>query len=391
MADTESPTEEEIIQKIRKTEELLRGRVDWSEENRRLHEDSVEALAEAGVFRMRVAARHGGYESGARAMVSVASALARVDGALAWTASVYWIPTWMAGLFPESVQREVFSTPDVRVCGTLSPTATAVPAEGGIVVNGRWGFISGALHSHWQEIIAVRTAPNREPEPVIALVPVSELTTIDDWHTSGLRGTGSVSTEARDLFVPSERVLPLGNVLNGLSAEPSDSMIHRNPLLPVACASSVGTAVGLAEAAMETFLSALPGRKITYTDYAHQAEAPLTHHQVARASNKVDQARFHAHRLASQVDAKASEGAPWSLEERARARADLGAACRLAGEAVDVLAEASGGSSVYLDRPIQRIARDIRALNLHALMHPDTNAELYGRVLCGQEPNTLYL
>ena len=58
---------------------------------------------------------------------------------------------------------------------------------------------------------------------------------------------------------------------------------------------------------------------------------------------------------------------------------------------MDILLAASGGSSIYLDVPIQRIARDVQAINLHALMNPNTNAELYGRVLCGLEPNTLYI
>ncbi|MYW09969.1 hypothetical protein GT034_16645 [Streptomyces sp. SID2563] len=39
----------------------------------------------------------------------------------------------------------------------------------------------------------------------------------------------------------------------------------------------------------------------------------------------------------------------------------------------------------------QRAAWDIRALSTHALMHSTTNAELYGRVLCGLEPNTMYI
>jgi len=64
---------------------------------------------------------------------------------------------------------------------------------------------------------------------------------------------------------------------------------------------------------------------------------------------------------------------------------------RLAKESIDILALASGGSSIYRDVPIQRIARDIQAVNLHALMNPTTNTELYGRVLCGLEPNTLYI
>jgi hypothetical protein len=58
---------------------------------------------------------------------------------------------------------------------------------------------------------------------------------------------------------------------------------------------------------------------------------------------------------------------------------------------VDVYQTASGGSSIYDAVPIQRIARDVQVLNLHAVMHPNTNLELYGRVLCGLEPNTHYI
>jgi alkylation response protein AidB-like acyl-CoA dehydrogenase len=216
---------------------------------------------------------------------------------------------------------------------------------------------------------------------------------VDDWHTSGLRGTGSVSTVAKDLFIPRERVLPLPAVLQGqiASERNANSSVYRAPLLPVAAASSVGTMVGMTMGARDAFLSRLPDRKITYTAYESQREAPITHLQVAEATLKLDQAEFHAQRLASQVDTKSAEGTEWKLEERARARADIGAVVRLAKESVDIFASASGGSSIYSGIPIQRINRDVQAVNLHALMHPNTNLELYGRVLCGLEPNTLYI
>lgn len=105
----------------------------------------------------------------------------------------------------------------------------------------------------------------------------------------------------------------------------------------------------------------------------------------------LDEAEFHAHRLAALVDGKAERNEPWSVAERVKARADMGYAVRRGKAAVDILAQASGGSSIYTDVPIQRIARDASAVNLHALMHPDTNAELYGRILCGLEPDTLYI
>jgi alkylation response protein AidB-like acyl-CoA dehydrogenase len=393
MPKTEVPAREQLVQRASELVPLLKKHAAWSEENRRIHEESIEALTDAGIFRMRIPARYGGYESDTRTLVDVGAELGRGDGSTAWVASVYWIPGWMACMFPDQVQDEVFSTPDVRVCGTLSPSAMAIQTDGGVVVNGKWGFISGALHSHWQEIIAILIGGEGEPMPVVALVPTSDLQIIDDWYTSGFKGTGSVSTVATDLFVPQERVLPIGAVLQGQSASPQTaaSAIYRSPLLPVASASSVGCVLGLAKAAKDAFFARLPERKITYTGYDKQANAPLTHLQVADAVMKIDEAEFHAHRLAAMVDTKGVENSPWTIEERVSARADLGAVCKLGKEAVDILATASGGSSIYSDQPMQRIQRDINAVTMHALMHPDTNAELYGRILCGLEPDSLYI
>lgn len=390
---TTIPTREEIVRDASELIPLLRKHASWAEENRRLHEETIEALADAGVFRLRRPRHFGGYEVDSRTLVDVGTVLGQGCGSTSWVASVYWIPTWMASQFPDEVQDEVFATPDVRVCGTLSPSGMATPAEGGVVVNGKWGFISGAHHAQWQEIIAIFVPPYGEPYPIMALVPMSDLLVVDDWHTSGLRGTGSVSTVAKDLFVPQERILPLPVVLAGQTASKRNaaSPVYRAPLLPVAAASSVGTIVGVAKNAMDAFLNRLPDRKITYTGYESQREAPITHFQVAEAAMKIDEAEFHAQRVASLVDTKCGEGTEWKLEERARTRADIGAVVRLAKESVDILATASGGSSIYSGIPMQRINRDIQAVNLHALMHPNTNTELYGRVLCGLEPNTLYI
>lgn len=393
MSKTDVPTREQLVQRASDLVPLLQKNAAWSEENRRLHDETVEALADAGIFRLRVPKRYGGFECDTRTLIDVATQLGRGDGSTAWTASVYWIPGWMTCMFPDHVQDEVFSTPNVRVCGTLSPSAMAVPTDGGIVVNGKWGFVSGAPHAHWQEIIAIMVGGGGEPYPVVALVPMSDLQIIDDWYTAGMKGSGSVSTVAADLFIPQERVLPIFSILAGQSASPENaaSPAYRAPLLPVASASSLGCVLGMANGAKDAFYERLPQRKITYTGYDKQVKAPLTHLQVATAIRKIDEAEFHAHRVASLVDGKGAANAEWTMAERISARAGLGAVCRLAKEATDILASASGGSSIYSDQPMQRFSRDVNAVNMHALMHPDTNDELYGRILCGLEPDTLYV
>jgi 3-hydroxy-9,10-secoandrosta-1,3,5(10)-triene-9,17-dione monooxygenase len=73
---------------------------------------------------------------------------------------------------------------------------------------------------------------------------------------------------------------------------------------------------------------------------------------------------------------------------RIKVRAHVGAATRYARDAVDTLFYASGASAIQASVPIQRFQRDMQALANHAILHPQTNVELYGRVLCGLEPNT---
>jgi alkylation response protein AidB-like acyl-CoA dehydrogenase len=303
------------------------------------------------------------------------------------------ISTWMMGLFPDEVQDEVFATPDVRISGILSPGAMAAPVDGGYLVNGKWSFNSGARQSTWNTNAAVTPTGDGGFAPVMIAVPISQLQIIDDWHTTGLRGSGSITTIAQDLFVPAERVLQMGPVLQGLhqSKLNANALIYQAPFMPTACATVSAPALGLALAAKDAFLERLPGRKITYTSYDNQAEAPITHLEVAEAITRIDEVGFHCHRAADMIDSKGRAGEAWTLEERARIRLDLGAACQRAKEAVDILDGASGGSSVYYDVPIQRIQRDVQVLNLHAILHPNTNLELYGRIVCGLESNTPYI
>ncbi len=317
--------------------------------------------------------------------------LGQGDGSTAWVAWVLASNTWVIGLLPDAVQDEVFANPDVRVSGTLAPTGKLESRNGGFVLNGQWHFHSGSLHSQWSVMAALSPTPDGGMAPVVALIPTAKLEVVDDWDTSGLKGTGSVSSIAKEVFVPTERVYSVISLLQGQSASKlnAGALIYRSPMVPTIGAAASGTPLGLAKAAMTNFFQRLPGRGIAYTTYTKQAEAPITHMQVAEAAMKIDEAEFHSSRAATLVDTKAESGEAWTLEERARVRMDTGMTARLAKEAIDILNTASGGSSIYSSVPIQRIERDIQAASLQGMMHPNTNLELYGRIRCGLEPNTV--
>jgi alkylation response protein AidB-like acyl-CoA dehydrogenase len=372
---------------------LIESKAPLSEQNRSLDSEVVEALAEAGLFDMRRPERYGGHEVSAREMGEILSVISSADASAGWNTAVWAIGDWMAAAFPDHVQDEVFATPAARICVALSPTAVATETEDGLIVNGRWHFVSGARHSHWQAIMAMAPAPDGSQWPVAALVPMSDLKIDDDWNTSGFAGTGSVNTVAEDLFVPRERTLPMALVLQEQFASELNaaSPVFRTPMIPTGAAGFIGVAIGMGRAALAEFRRSLPGRPIAFTDYTLQSAAPVTHFEIAEAALKLEEAEYYAWKMATVLDEKGTAGEAWTLEERMHNRGRLGRLVRLVAEAVDVLASASGGSSIKLSKPIQRIRRDMQAFSLHGLMHPNTNFELYGRSLCGLEPNTQYI
>lgn len=393
MSGNALPSADDLLSRANKLVPLLKSKAAWSEENRYLSDDVIDALATAGMFDLRRPIRYGGYETSSRTLTEVISTLASGDGSTGWNVAVWTTGGWMAAMFPDHVQDEVLATPGTRICAALSPTAVATNARDGVVVNGRWRFMSGARHSQWQVVITMAPAPDGGQWPVAALVPMADLTIVDDWYTAGLTGTGSVTTVAEDVFVPSERTIPMPAVLQGqyLSELNAASPVFRAPMIPTGSVVVASVGIGLARAARTTFLADLPDRKLTYTDYQEKSHAPTTQLQVVEATFKLEEAEFHVRQIADLLDEKGDNGADWKLEERARSRGWLGRSIQLSKDSVDILSAASGGSSIYRSAPIQRIQRDTHACSMHALAQPSVNFELYGRVLCGLEPNSVYI
>src|SRR5260370_37761025 len=149
MTITYIPTRTELVNTSHEIIPILQARANWHEQHRRLHDETIEAMARAGIFKLRVPKRYGGYESDVQTVVEVLTEIGQGDGSSAWTGQLWLHGAWMVGLLPDAVQDEVFSNPDVRVSALLSPTATAVGKDSGVVVNGQWHCTSGALHSDW--------------------------------------------------------------------------------------------------------------------------------------------------------------------------------------------------------------------------------------------------
>lgn len=385
---------QELAERVRDIASLLREHAPRAERMCRPDDACVDALAGAGLFRMTVGRRFGGYELGVGEQFDAVAEIARHCPSTAWVTSIYMEAAYLLGLMSDQAQSDVYAKgPDAKVTAVVAPTGVAKHADGGFLVSGRWAFNSGSAHGNWALLALVVAPDDEDPYPALALLPYADLELVEDWDTSGLRGTGSNTVTASEAFVPEHRLMLFADILQGkaLSQANSSSLLWRSHPAAFLFAGGLAVAVGLAKGALDEFSTRLPGRGITYSTYPSQQEAPITHLQFAGAHLRVEAAEFHARKAANIVDSAARSGTELSLSDRAQVRGEAGRSVELCMEAVDLLDGASGASSIMSAVPIQRYGRDMRALYRHALLHPPTNQELYGRVLLGLEPNSHFL
>lgn len=385
---TPAVSEARLIERAAALVPMLRERAESAEKNRRVAPETFDALSEADVFRMTAPKKYGGHEADFLTQCEVLAEIARGCPSTSWVATILSAMSWLAGTFPDEAQEEIFASRDPRISGVFSPTGTAVAVDGGYRVSGRWGYNTGGHGSDWTVINAV-LGEGSDAMPTCVIVRSAELTRLDDWSASGMAATGSSTVVAKDIFVPSHRAMPLPAMLEARFPQRHNAAnpYFNYPLAAVLSINAAGTAVGAARGAMETFVERLPGRAITYTTYTNKIEAPVTHLQVGEAALKIDSADAHMRLACAVLDAR--PGTPLTVGDRVKGRAHVSYATGLSREAVDVLFYASGASAIQSHVPIQRFQRDVQALSNHAVMHPQTTIELYGRVLCGLQPNTL--
>lgn len=388
-AATAAPSSDELVARAAELVPLLRANAATTEKERRVVEENIEAIEAAGLYRICVPSRLGGLETDLTTSLRISTELARGDGSTAWASTLMNVCAWVTGLFPERTQQEVWGeNPTARVCGVIAPTSSSRKVEGGQVVTGKWGFASGCLHSQWAGLgVPIADEAGEPVDQGMALISMAELSIEDTWYVAGMRGTGSNTLVADEVFVPDHRILSVTRAIGGdYPTEHQNESLYRSALVPVLALVLVAPQVGLAKQAMEIVQGSLAkGRGISYTFYDKSLLAPTTQLQMAKAAQLIDTAELHMLRAGADIDRAAASGDYLDFTTRARVRADVGTIAQRCREAVDLLLNVHGAGSFAEANPMQRVWRDLETGSRHAVVNPEIGFELYGRALLGVE------
>ncbi len=357
-------TGEQILANARRLGPELRRRSDEIEEGRRIPADLAQTLRDAGVFRINMPKIWGGPELTSMEQNEVIEELSRANASVGWCAMIGSDSGIMSSYFDDDLAREMYPRLDMVQAGWYLPVGQAHKVPGGYRVSGKWAVARGCTHADWMSAGCMVYENGKQmmtrtgvPEWRVAVAKPSEFELLDTWHTTGLRGSGSLDYRCEDLFVPAERTFSFYEPPKrpGALYSSPDTYLRKMPGIPL----------GIARDAIDTVVASMADKREVPTGRPYR-DMPRVQSAIAQAEGLYGAARAF---LYSSLEAQ------WeSLEAQQpltkKIRADLWLArintFQSARQVVQLMYDTVGGGAIYSQKsPLDRHFRDIQTICQH--------------------------
>lgn len=359
---------------------------------RQLPQDLANRLAALGFYRLVVPESLGGLGVSPTTFCQLCETLAKANGSTAWCIFIGATSQYLFGALPETQLKRMLENPNVITSGVFADSGTARyderDGQPGYLINGHWRWGSGCRNAEWisggiHEVDAQGETLVGAPQLTRVFFRPEEIDIADNWHVSGMRGSGSSDYVAKNVWVPSERMA--GNVEDG---DHANQPIYQFPKFALLGIPIGAICLGMARACLDEVISAAK-EKTPQGSRRPLSSRPSLHIAVADADAALSAARAYFYQS---IDAgwAAAQTAPGSLEDRRSMRTANVHVVNTAIEVIDRMYRLMGGTSVYETSCLQQHFRDVHVAAAH-MMVGEPVMELAGRVMLGLDDQALGL
>ncbi len=357
---------------------------------RRLPPDVASRLREAGMFRLMMPKEWGGPELSPTQQVEVIEELAKANASAAWCVMIGCDSGFFAGYLDDAAAREIYPRLDMSTAGSILPTGRAERVEGGFRVTGQWSFGSGVSHA---DVVGLSCMLFENGAPVMKskgspvtcgmLTPSANVEVVDNWHTTGMRGTGSSDYRVKDLFVPERFLFNLRP-----PARRAGILWRRSTnFLPKVS----GVPLGAARAAID-YVTELMGNKVEMPGGRPYKNIARIQTVIADAEMMLGAARAYVFSAMEREWARLESDEQPSVRERADAWLSRVNAAQSARDIIRMLYDAVGSAAIYSERsPLDRALRDAETFCQHIVAQRKTLEMIGGMLLNADSPVLPYV
>jgi len=368
--------DKEVLEAVREIGPTIREHAAEGERAGRLSRPVVEAMVQAGLFRLLTPRSLGGLEVDPVTFARVMEEVSRYDSAAGWALQTDSVDWWCCRLPDEGAEELYADDPDVIMSAAFHPPMEAVPVDGGYRLTGQRPLASNIHEASWVLVTAVAG-----DQAVGAVARADEVEIVDTWHSLGMRATDSNDVALDDVFVPNSRTFPLAPEF-----EPGThyrGALYRIPAMAEVAIVIAPVFLAIAREAIGE-LHALAQGKTPFGSARVLRERPVTQGRLAQAEGVLRSARALFYDTLHEAWERALAGEPATVEQRADALLASVHAVSSCVQAVTLVHSLAGTSGVYTRSPLERHFRDIQTLRHHGFVS-ETRFETVGQVYLGVE------
>jgi len=385
-------TETELIAAASTLQGMLGRRRREIDEARQLPQDLADQLADQGFYRLVVPEDLGGLGVSPETFCRICEVLAEANGSAAWCVFIGATSQYLFGALPETQLEEMLKDPNVITSGVFADSGTVCfesrNGVSGYRVNGHWRWGSGCRNAAWisggvHEVTA-DGEPVRKDSPLTRVFfKPHEIEIQDNWHVSGLRGSGSSDYIAENVWVPATRLS--GNVEDTPHAL---RPIYQFPKFALLGCPIGAICLGMATACLQEVIE-VSKQKTPQGSRRPLSLRPSLHIELAESETALSAAKSLFYQRIAQAWNQAQLG-PASLTDRRGLRTATVHLVNTSISVIDKMYTVMGGTSVYEDSCLQQHFRDVHVASQH-MMVGEPVMELAGRVMLELDDEALGL
>lgn len=379
---------QDIYDRVLALSDLFRRNAAEARKIRKVPQENIDALQEAGFFLALQPRRWGGHEVDPQDFFRMHLAIAENCMSTAWASGIVAVHAFQLALMDERAQQDVWGEDiHTRVSSSYAPLGKVTEVEGGFRLSGRWGWSSGSDHCTWVFLGAI--CPDGGFRSF--LVPRDDYEIVDTWHAMGLQGTGSNDIVVDDAFVPDYRTHKAEDGFLGTNpgVTADSAPLYRLPWAQLFVRVVSTPAIGAARDALDLYRQLVVGK--ASGDLTKLAADTATQERIAAAITSIDEMEAILFRNFDRMMAQVTAGEEVPVLERIKYRYQASLVIERCMAVVDSLFSSAGGGSVFLGSEIQQRFLDIHTGRAHVANNPTSFARNLGSVLLGNESKDFFV
>ena len=350
--------------------------------------DVLDAMHEAGMFRLLIPRAYGGEELDPSVYVQCVEAIAMGDASVAWCMNQGSGCSMSAAYMAPEIAQEVWGGPRDVLAWGQGPGAKAVRVDGGWRVTGTWSFASGSRHATWLGAHCpcfapdgtLERLPDGRPWERTMLLRRAQARIDDVWQVMGLCGTGSDNYTVENLFVDDAHTL----TRDADEERREPGLLYRFAAMQLYASGFACVGLGVARATLDSFV-ALARLKTPALTSTPLRDNQAVQHIIGYSDARLKAARAGLLHTLESIQAELKTTGQLSLDNRMAVRQAATYAIHEARDVVHAVYHEAGATAIFEAQPFERRFRDMNAVS-QQLQGRRAHFETVGFYMLGGDP-----